>query len=164
MSLRRDCVVRLVPIREEDRAFLFRLYASVRAEELSPIAWSDEQKQQFLQQQFSAQHQAYTSNYPGATLDVIVADDTPVGRLYVYRSPSEIRIIDIAILPEYRNSGIGSRLLSNVLDEARRSNRVVTIHVEKNNPARALYERLGFTITADREAYWFMTCDPRVFS
>jgi ribosomal protein S18 acetylase RimI-like enzyme len=154
--------VRLAPIRTEDAPFLFALYAASRKEELSVTDWSDEQKQQFLAMQFAAQHQAYTTNYPGATLDVLEAGDEKIGRLYVYRGTTEIRIIDIAVVDAHRNRGIGSNLLRSILEEGRSSGRAVTIHVEKNNPALRLYERLGFEITADREAYWFMTATPSV--
>lgn len=143
-----------------DLPFLFSLYASTRRDELAPVPWSDEQKLAFLTMQFEAQHEAYTTNYPGATLDLVVVDHTPVGRLYVYRTSNEIRIIDIAIVEGQRRRGIGSMLLRQLLDEAARSERSLTIHVEKNNPALALYERLGFRAVEDKEVYWFMECKP----
>ncbi|HAV35433.1 MAG TPA: GNAT family N-acetyltransferase, partial [Massilia sp.] len=64
---------------------------------------------------------------------------------YVLRGAAEIRVIDIALLAQYRGQGIGTTLLRSLLDEARRGARRVTIHVEENNPALALYLRLGFT-------------------
>jgi ribosomal protein S18 acetylase RimI-like enzyme len=62
----------------------------------------------------------------------------------VARSHSEIRIIDIALLPDYRGCGFGSRVLREILEEADTARRKVSIHVEMFNPARRLYERLGF--------------------
>jgi ribosomal protein S18 acetylase RimI-like enzyme len=148
--------VTLRPIRAGDEPYLFEIYASTRLQELAPLGWSAEQQAAFLAQQFHAQHQFYQANYAGADFQVILLDDRPIGRLYVARADDEIRIIDIALLAEYRNAGIGSRLLGDLLDEADKSGKPVRIHVEKFNPALKLYQQLGFTIVEDRGIYWFM--------
>jgi len=76
---------------------------------------------------------------------VVEADDVSIGRLITTRlDDDELRIVDIALLPEYRNAGFGTRLIQAVLDEARRERLVVSLHVELWNPAVKLYERLGF--------------------
>jgi ribosomal protein S18 acetylase RimI-like enzyme len=151
-------VVSLRPITPEDNPFLARVYASTRQEELAPVPWSEAQKAAFLQMQFDSQAHEYTQNYPGAQFDVILADDLPAGRLYVHRRPQEIRIMDIALLPEYRRLGIGTRLLQNLLVEGRETHRAVSIHVERNNPALNLYQRLGFRLAEDRGVYLFLVC------
>lgn len=136
------------PIAAEDREFLCRLYASTRAEELALTDWSDERKAAFLRQQFEAQHSHYQQHYAGASFDLVVVDGEPAGRLYVDRSPQrwpdEIRLVDIALLPEHRGRGLGRRLLGELIEEARSAGRRLTIHVEMLNPALRLYERLGF--------------------
>src|SRR5688572_1350238 len=106
-----------------DRELLFRIYASTREEELAPVPWTDEQKRFFLQQQFEAQDESYRGNYPGAEFSIIVADGCDAGRLYVHRRKNEIRIMDIALLPEFRNFGIGSALFRTVMDEGERTER-----------------------------------------
>ena len=148
--------VTLRPIRAGDMPFLYNVYASTRLPELAPLGWSAEQQAAFLAQQFEAQHRYYQANYVGADFQLILLDGRPVGRLYVARWHDEIRIIDIALLPEYRNAGIGSRLLGELLDEAAQAGKPVRIHVEKFNPAVRLYRRLGFAILDDRGVYWFM--------
>ncbi len=135
---------RLRPIDSEDRAVLLRIYASTRVEELALTAWDEAQKQAFLTQQFEAQHHHYQTHYPEAQLDLILLDDQPIGRLYVARWRREIRIMDIALLPDYRNQGIGGELLRDLLAEAAATNRRLTIHVERHNPALRLYRRMGF--------------------
>ncbi|MGH8603206.1 MAG: GNAT family N-acetyltransferase, partial [Gammaproteobacteria bacterium] len=84
----------------------------------------------------------------------MLLDERPVGRLYLARWPSEIRIVDLALLPAHRNAGIGTRILSDLLAEAGRAGKPVRIHVEKLNPALRLYERLAFTRIADKGVYW----------
>ena len=139
-----------------DEPFLFAVYANTRADELAQVDWSAEQKESFLRMQFEAQARYYTGNYPGAEFQVILLKDKPIGRLYVHRAQSGIRIMDIAILPEYRGRGIGSQLLNEILEEAQLNNLPVSIHVERMNPAMHLYERLGFYIIEERGIYFLM--------
>ena len=140
---------------------LFRLYASTRAEEMAMVVdWTDEQKEGFLRMQFQAQHAWYREHYEGAQLDLILIDGAPAGRLYVHRRTAEIRLMDIALLPEHRNSGIGSSLLRELMAEAEAAGKHLTIHVEKYNPAMRLYHRLGFQAVADRGPYDLMEWRP----
>lgn len=118
--------------------------------------WSDAQKHAFLAQQFEAQDRYYRENYAGASFDVIVAGEEPVGRLYVARWPEEIRLIDLALLPERQARGIGSGVLRDLQDEARSCSRPLRIHVERYNRALRLYERLGFRVIEDRGVHLFL--------
>jgi ribosomal protein S18 acetylase RimI-like enzyme len=152
--------VRLRPVAEDDRAFLVDLYGSVREEELAPLEWDDTTKRAFVEQQFSAQDAHYRQNYPGASLDVIEVDGEPAGRLYVYRGRDDVRIMDIALAPPFRGRGIGTRLIETLIDEAESSGRKLSIHVEHNNPARRLYERLGFGPAGEHGVYVLMERPP----
>lgn len=140
----------------DDLAFLTLLYASTRQEELAPLPWSDEQKAGFLDMQFQAQHRHYLQHYQDALWLVIERAGRPVGRLYIDYWPSEHRIIDIALLPEARGQGLGGEVLLDVMEEADRQAKAVSIHVEKNNPAMRLYLRLGFVVRQDKGVYDLM--------
>ena len=146
----------LRPCTEADLPLLFSIYASTRQEELAPVPWTFEQKQVFLAMQFNAQHTDYHKNYPDAAYDVIEGEKSPIGRLYVDRREKEICILDIALLPEYRGKGVGTRLISEILAEAALAKKIVTIHVERNNPALRLYQRFGFTEIDSNEIYLHM--------
>jgi ribosomal protein S18 acetylase RimI-like enzyme len=152
--------VTLRPIREEDMEFLCRVYTSTRWEELAPVPWADEEKLAFCRSQFTAQHAYYQANYPGAAWLVIERDGVPAGRLYVHRREKEIRLVDIALLPEHRRFGIGSRLLGELIVESTAAGKPLRIHVEKNNPALRLYERLGFVPIVDKGVYYLMERPP----
>ena len=143
-----------------DEAFLFQVYASTRAEELAQVNWDDAQRASFLRMQFEAQTRHYTTAYSGAEFQIIVAGDQPAGRLYVHRRPKEIRVMDIALLPEFRGQGVGTILMQELLAEGGRTSRSVTIHVEIFNPARYWYERLGFQPVAENGAYLLMEWRP----
>jgi ribosomal protein S18 acetylase RimI-like enzyme len=87
---------------------------------------------------------------------VIELDGSRAGRLYVHRGARDIRIMDIALMPEFRGQRIGSDLLRSLIAEAEASGRTLSIHVEHNNPARRLYERLGFQFAGEHGVYVLM--------
>ena len=120
------------------------------------VDWTDRQKDEFLRMQFNAQHNFYHEQFSSAQFDIIEFYNDTIGRLYVDRRPDEIRIIDIALLPEHRGKGIGGELMQSLLEEASGSNKSVSIHVEHNNPAMHLYQRLGFRHVRDEGVYFFM--------
>ncbi len=148
------------PITPEDREFLYRVYASTRAEEMELVDWSDEQKADFLRFQFDAQHKYYREQFPRAAFDLLLAGGEPVGRLYVDRRADEIRLIDIALLPERRGGGLGSAILERILAEAEAEEKPVRIHVEHNNRALGLYHRLGFRRIEEQGVYYLMEWSP----
>ena len=132
----------------------------MREPELAHLPWDDGMRRAFVEQQFTAQDTHYREHYPGATLDVIEVDGEPAGRLYVHRGASDIRIMDIALAPEYRGRGIGSGLLRALIAEAQANARTLSIHVETNNPARRLYERLGFVQAGEHGVYLLLERAP----
>jgi ribosomal protein S18 acetylase RimI-like enzyme len=149
-------MITLRAITPEDESFLARVYASSRAEELAITGWSEGQKADFCRRQFDAQSAYYATNYPKASFQIIERDGWPVGRLYVDRWEKEIRIVDITLLPEFRGSGTGTKLLRDLQNEARDVGKSVTIHVERFNRALALYQRLGFQEIEDKGVYLLM--------
>lgn len=154
--------------REEDVPFIRRLYCEMRWEELAAIQdWTDEQKIGFLVQQYEAQRQHYARAYFDAEFLVIEHAGEPIGRLYLYRGdPKDIRIVDIGLLIAARNRGLGRAVIEAVFDEARATGsnggepnaggRSVSIHVEVFNPARRLYDRLGFVEKGEHGPYRLM--------
>ncbi len=143
-----------------DRPFLVALYRSTREPELALTDWDEPTRAAFVEQQFTAQDAHYRANYPGATLDVVEVDDEPAGRLYVHRGERDIRIMDIALARAFRGRGIGTALLRRLMAEADASGRVLSIHVEAQNQARALYARLGFEPAGDQGVYVLMERRP----
>jgi len=149
--------VTLRPSQEGDRELLYRVYAASRAEEMAlVVGWSDAQKEEFLRFQFTAQDTYYRTHYPDARYDVIVRDGVAVGRFYIERMTHEIRLMDIALLPDYRNQGIGSALVREVLEEAAREGKFVSLHVEEASPAKRLYGRMGFVEAGEVSFYKLM--------
>ena len=148
--------VHLRPQQPGDEDFVYRLYTSTRAQEFAQVPWNEAQKDAFFRMQFLAQSRWYETAYTGAEHQLILRDEQPVGRIIVLRSPRELRLVDIALLPEHRNCGIGTALMNGLLAESRQSGMPVELQVLKGNPALHLYERLGFTRTGEDEMYYRM--------
>jgi ribosomal protein S18 acetylase RimI-like enzyme len=148
------------PETPEDEAFLAKLYATTRDIEMALTGWDAAQQQAFLHQQFQLQTTHYRNHYGDALFQIILRDKAPIGRIYLHYGPSEIRLMDIALLPEYRRSGIGGSILENLLREAAQLGKSVTLHVERFNPALRLYERLGFHVIEDLGINLYMEWRP----
>jgi ribosomal protein S18 acetylase RimI-like enzyme len=144
------------PQTPDDIAFLQHLYATTREMEMRVVPWTPEQKQAFLLQQFGAQKSHYEEFYPECQFLVIELDGSAIGRLYIDREPDHIEVVDIALLPEYRGRGIGQMLMQEIMDEGGATGRAVGIYVEHFNPARHLYDRLGFRHVSTNGVYHMM--------
>jgi len=135
--------ITLRPVAPADEALLLEIFATTRAEEMAMVPWTREQQEAFVRMQFAAQQEHYKKLHPDASHDIIISNGRPVGRLYVARTNEKIEIMDITLLPQDRNLGIGSSLIKDLMDEAL-SSRPLRIYVESFNPSLRLFERLGF--------------------
>jgi ribosomal protein S18 acetylase RimI-like enzyme len=144
----------------EDQEFLAKLYATTRDVEMALTGWDVAQQEAFLRMQFQFQTTHYRQHYGDASFQIILRDTAPIGRIYVHYGAREVRLMDIALLPEFRRSGIGGAILENLLREAAQQEKTVTLHVERFNPALRLYERLGFRVVEDLGINLFMEWRP----
>ncbi len=144
------------PFAQDDFDFIEALYFSTREEELALSDWPAVQKTAFLTQQHRAQHHHYTNYYPNAERLILELGGAPIGRLYIDAWTHELRIVDISLMPSARGKGVGEAILRDVIDWAGTMGKGVSIHVEKFNPARRLYLRLGFTVAEDKGVYELM--------
>ncbi len=144
------------PCQDEDRLLLYRIYASTRMDELAVVNWTPVQIEEFLTMQFNAQHTFYHKQFTNASFDIIVYKGEDAGRLYLETRKDEIRIIDIALLKEHRNKGVGAAIIRDIQARAAEAGLAVRINVERNNPALTLYVRLGFKQIEDGDVYLLM--------
>ena len=141
----------------DDNAFLLALYASTRAAELAQVQWQEGQREAFVKWQFEMQRREYDARFPDAEYHVILIDDQPVGRIWIGRTKEEIRLLDIALLPEFQSRGAGTSLLNWLIEVARRENKVLRHMVfVLNDEAHRFYERLGFVVIEEFGAYKHM--------
>jgi ribosomal protein S18 acetylase RimI-like enzyme len=154
MSVEMQLVLR--PAEPQDEDLLGAIYASTRADEMTLVPWTPDQKTAFLDMQFRAQRQQYQFNYPNANNQIIEFSGSPAGRLVVDRSTNETLLVDIALLPQFRNLGLGTSILRRLQAEGRK----ITLHVVRSNPAANLYQRLGFVFVGEEALYSRMEWSP----
>lgn len=154
-----NTAIALRPIASKDAAFLSDLYASTRETEMEQVpSWTDQMKKEFLASQFIAQHEHYQKNYVGAHFWVIEYEHKMIGRLYLDMNfqGKGMRIIDISILPSYRNRGFGQGIFKDLMKKAAELDRPLSIHVETFNPAKHLYTRLGFKLISETNGIYHL--------
>ena len=150
-------VLSLRSVAKSDEEFLLSVYAGTRESELSQVTWADGQREAFVRWQFEMQRQQYDARFPDAEYKVILVNDEPAGRIWIGRSNSEIRLLDIAVTPAFQNRGVGTRLLKELIAESDRSGKRLRHMVfVLNNDAHRFYERLGFVEIEDVGGYKHM--------
>jgi GNAT superfamily N-acetyltransferase len=136
--------IRLRPEVPSDFAFLQRLYIWLHWADLDALAWTADHKTAYLLSQFG-QHMAHLAqNHADGDYRLIILGDEPIGRFYVDSVPSEIRLLALDLLPDFRGQGIGGKLLADLTDQAKASNRKITTQVDATGPALSWFERKGF--------------------
>jgi ribosomal protein S18 acetylase RimI-like enzyme len=145
--------VSLRPEQPGDEGFLFEVYAGTREEELALTNWNEPMRRAFLNQQFNAMRQGYRGMFPAGEFSIIELDGKPAGRMVVNRGATEIRVVDLALLPAQRNRGIGTVLMRQVCADAANAGKPVRLCVLKNNRALGWYERLGFSKIGEPGVY-----------
>jgi ribosomal protein S18 acetylase RimI-like enzyme len=152
--------ITLRPVTDADSDFLLAVYATTRAHEMTLVPWTAEQKAAFVRMQFQAQSTHYAAEYPTAQHAVIYCADAMAGRIYLDTETETLHILDVTILPQYRNRGIGSQLLHQVLEQARALGKPVTIYVETYNPSLRLFERMGFQRAEEKGLSFLLKWNP----
>lgn len=98
-----------------------------------------------LARQAAIQHASHSAQHPRAMRRIVSLGSRPIGRIVIdWRPPDHSHGVDIAVLPDDRRSGAGLHLLRAWLDVADRCKMTCRLEVERSNPARHLYARLGF--------------------
>jgi GNAT superfamily N-acetyltransferase len=151
---RLDAALTLRAAGEADAALLAAIYACTRDEELRQVGWIDAQKKAFTDWQSQQQERHYALHYPDAER-LVIERDVPIGRIYVHTS-AEVRLMEMTLLPGFRNQGIGTSLMNAFLAYADQLGRPASLHVEPFNPARRMYERMGFDVVESRGIYEYM--------
>jgi GNAT superfamily N-acetyltransferase len=155
--LPQDETLVLRPVTPDDDVFLLSVYDSTRAEELAQAQWQPGQREAFVRWQFDLQRKEYEARFPEAEYYVIWIADEPAGRIWIGEDQKQIRLLDIALLPQFQNRGAGTALLHWLIEKAKASGKPLRHMVFMlNQDAHRFYERLGFAVIEDLGAYKHM--------
>ena len=95
-------------------------------------------------------------NYGYECSHVIICSGEKVGTLKYRVLADNIEIIQLHVHPENQGKGLGTMVMERVLGWSKEKHKKIELSVLKANPARLLYERLGFSITGEDEYEYFM--------
>jgi ribosomal protein S18 acetylase RimI-like enzyme len=152
IPLRRAITLR--PATEHDEPFLFHLYKLSRVEEFSMTGIGESHFDFLMRMQYSARKAAYESNYPDARPNIVIANGTDAGQIWVFSDHTQYRVIDIVIAGEFQNQGIGAFLVNDLIAQAKEAGVPLRCSVATNNPGSLrFHRRLGFRILSSDEAY-----------
>ena len=106
--------------------------------------------------QFNLETQSIRIMKEYESIKIVRTDNQDIGMLKVKCSSNEWEIIQIQLLPGYQHMGIGTKLIQDLQMEATQQGIAVLLSVLKVNPAKRLYERLGFEIVQEKEQSYKM--------
>jgi len=137
--------------RAEDYAFALGLYVeTIKPYTVAYMDWVDEE-----------QNARFARLWTPADTRIITADGVDVGWLEASESGPEVFLKQIYVAPAHQRRGIGSAILRRLLDQWTSTKKPVVLGVLKNNPARRLYERMGFAVTGETEMKFMMRREAR---
>jgi ribosomal protein S18 acetylase RimI-like enzyme len=145
----------------EADSLAYRLFALDKLAEFAAIGLPQPQAEALVQMQWRGRTLTYANQYPGAEdWTISLEDGTPIGRYLLQKTPQGSRMVDFAILPEWRGQGIGTQVLQKLIHSTATNGAVFSLRVEKNNRALYLYKRLGLTIISSDEISFEMEWKP----
>ena len=144
--------VRLRQASAQDREFLYELHCSTMRDAIEQVwGWDD-----------AWQRAHFEERLEKYAVSIIVADDQPVGSLWLEQKSGELYIHDLEVMPAQQGKGIGTAVTKMVIEQSARQGLPAVLSVLTVNPrARALYERLGFRVTGIEPPFVRMRHDTR---
>jgi ribosomal protein S18 acetylase RimI-like enzyme len=144
----------------QDDAFLYELFKAVRSPEFAFAQMAPAQLELLMSIQYAGQKATYGMEYPGGH-DIVLLDREPIGRIWVHRGAQEYHLVDIALMPEFRNRGIGARLVTEAIAAALSAGLPLRCSIALNNPGSLrFHQRLGFEIAGRDDVYYDLTIKP----
>jgi len=91
---------------------------------------------------------------------IIMADGRDVGWMQTRAHDGEVFLGSLYVIPEMQRRGIGTHVLRELIAQATRSSKPLTLAVMKNNPAIQLYECLGFRLMREDRYKFYLRVGP----
>ncbi len=138
-----------------DEDFRFALFCASRPPGQDFAFMEPALREQLLRQQFRAQNYSYRADFPNARFDVIEFDGALVGHVVVDVADTEMRVVDLAILPDRRSAGLGEAVLKPLIAEAQRRKIPLRVSVLNGNQGSLRFcRRLGFEPIGEPTAFF----------
>ena len=156
--------VGLRPVTDTDEELLLGLFADTRATEISMLP--TDMASTFAASQYALQQLQYRTTYPDADRLIITRatrdEVTDIGQIIVDRpARGTWTVVDITIARAARSQGVATAVLQQICDDADAADAAIELSVFDDNPARHLYEQLGFIVRSHHTGYVPMRRAPR---
>lgn len=155
-----DSLMQVTHAKADDDDFMYRVYASTRADEFAALGLPEPMLASLLRMQFQAQRHSYALQYPTAAWRIVQYGGEKAGYWLTHDGTDALRLVYVALLPEYRNRGAGTELIRRLQRQANEQGKPLRLQVPDNSPARRLYRRLGFRETGYDPPYVAMEWIP----
>ena len=133
-------------VEENDIDFLYALHVATMKDYVDKTwGWDD-----------TFQESIFRKNYVPAEIQIIQSDGNDIGMLSVEERTGDVFLRAIEIHPEYQNKGIGTFIISKIISESAPKRKPVRLQVLKANPAKGLYDRLGFSVIEETTTHYIM--------
>jgi len=143
-------LIKLIPADESHHEFSYQLTVTTMGDYTTKIlGWDDKTQRKY-----------HTHDWQTKRPLIIMYGNQPIGTIYMFENENYIEIGQFYLLPEYQNEGIGSYLLSSVLENSDKTGLLAKLVVLKVNPAISLYRRHGFKIVDSNEYQYLMEREP----
>lgn len=145
---------------ERDEPFVYDVYTSSRVVEISAWGWKEDENTDFLKMQFEMRQKSYELMYPNLESRIIERNGESIGTMLISQNGSAILLVDITILPNYQNQGIGRLMIRKLQEQARKTKRPIRLSTLHTNRAQQLYLHLGFQVIDQNDMYVMMKWTP----
>ncbi len=133
---------------EADDAFVYDVFCTTWESEVAALP-NQNLAQHVLRIQHIAQERRFASRYPAHQRYIVLEDGEPAGRLYVDENDTTMHVVDLTLMPRFRDRGIGSRIFRDLFAHAADAGKTITLRVERRNErATMLFSKLGFDLTS----------------
>ncbi|MCC6743751.1 MAG: GNAT family N-acetyltransferase [Acidobacteria bacterium] len=146
-------LVRVRHADEADSGLLYELFKSVRGKELEVAGLPASSLEHLLRIQHDAQRRSYQMAFPDLEVRIVEIGGKSCGQIALSTTDDAVHLVDVSIAPAERGRGVGNCLVRLVCEDAAARDLPVKLHVAAGNPARRLYERIGFRLTKEDAIY-----------
>jgi ribosomal protein S18 acetylase RimI-like enzyme len=111
---------------------------------------------QHLQLDMVAQTTSLRESWNACEVRIITSGGADIGWVQSSAANGALYLAQIFIDAAFQRRGIGTEIIRGLIDQAAQAGLPVTLGVVKTNPARNLYQRLGFLITHENDRKFYM--------
>ena len=134
---------------QADYEWLYRLKVAAMGDYIEAVyGWDEDLQRRLFKDDFRPQE-----------IEIITVDGSDAGMFLVTRESEGYVLQRLEILPQFQGRGVGSTILRKIMETALDEAVPVRLQVFKSNPARSLYERLGFRVIEETRTHYRMALD-----